>query len=163
MLPVIFQLNIFGSKNDVIDWKYSHSCLKWLLEALVNCNRAFLKEVKNVPELYQTQVRYARERGTEDWCSIPVCHMRGYGDCEDLSAWRVAELREKTREPAKPYLKFRRSPNGAMQYHIQVLRMKKDQSGKWIDSHVEDPSRNLGMNTDEWKPLSPVREIRTEV
>lgn len=170
MLPIVFHLDIFeikpGSQGDYLSWRYSTNVLKWLLEALVNCNRDYIKLMGgNVPPLYETGVRYTREN-TEDWAGIKVCWARKYGDCEDLASWRVAELREQG-EPARPYLRFKRggADKKVWQYHIQVLRYKPSDASKaiWVPSSIEDPSLILGMNWKEGKPLFPNRLIKTGV
>jgi len=101
------------------------------LEALVAISRVQIR-YKNVPPLYRAGVRYQREApGREDWQSALETYLRGYGDCEDLAAYRVAELRERGELKARPMV--RRSYVG---YHVLVRRA----NGK-----SEDPSRRLGM------------------
>lgn len=151
MLPVVFQAGLFEKPLDERDWKYSNHCLEWMLECLVNINRSYLRIYPETPPLYRSGTVYAREKGTEDWASIKVLLRVKQGDCEDLGAWRVAELRERGKEFAKPRVKFR-NVEGFWHYHIQVQRA----NGK-----VEDPSRNLGMNSvREGKPLSHIRMLR---
>lgn len=55
----------------------------------------------------------------------------GYGDCEDLAAARVAELRVKAGIKAVPWLKKK----GKI-WHVLV---------RYPDGTLEDPSRKLGM------------------
>ena len=160
MRPIIFNLRMFDIRGDEADYLYSQECLQWLLEALVNCNRAYLRRYPQCPSLYASGVRYARERGTEDWSGIRCMLKTMRGDCEDLASWRVAELRERTGEPARPYLKFRRV-NGFWHYHIQVMRYEKV-GGVWLPKReIEDPSRILGMNVNEAKPLAITQQIAT--
>jgi hypothetical protein len=63
-------------------------------------------------------------------------------NCEDLACYRVAELRVRTGEPAKPRVTSRIIPSpkygNFTLYHITVLR---------ADGSVEDPSAILGMPT----------------
>lgn len=153
MLPINFQVGLFEKPLDERDWRYSNDCLLWMLECLVNCNRTYLRLFPETPDLYKSGVVYAREAGTEDWAGIKMIRRIGRGDCEDLGSWRVAELRERRKEAAKPRVKFR-NIEGFWHYHIQVTRA----NGK-----VEDPSRILGMNTPhEGKPFSRIKMIRTE-
>lgn len=45
-----------------------------------------------IPRLYKSGVVYRRERAPrERWLSCSLVIACGYGDCEDLSAWRTAE------------------------------------------------------------------------
>lgn len=98
--------------------------------ALVNL--ALLQTHPRLPSLYASGVRYRREpRGKEDWQPITLLYKRGYGDCEDLAAARVAELVH-CGEPATIHVKI--AGPGLM--HIQVKR---------ADGSIEDPSKRLGM------------------
>lgn len=153
MLPVVFQVDLFAKPLDEHHWRYSHKCLHWLLECLVNINREYLRAYPDTPLLRDAGVHYARERGTEDWQAIPIVRKWKRGDCEDLGAWYVAEQRERFRIPAKPRVKFR-LVEGFWHYHIQA---------QLPNGRVVDPSRILGMNsTHEWKPISLIKMIRTE-
>jgi hypothetical protein len=103
------------------------------LEALIAIDRVQIR-YKRPPPLYRSGIRYQREApGREDWQTILELVKHGYGDCEDLAAARVAELREKGELDARPMV--RRSYVG---YHVLVRRPSQ--------AHVtEDPSRLLGM------------------
>lgn len=86
------------------------------------------------PALYESGVRYRREPAArrEEWCTIPECLRRGWGDCEDLACWRAAELCVTGQDSqARPVLL--RTRNG---WHVAVQRG---------DGSIEDPSRRLGM------------------
>lgn len=83
--------------------------------------------------LYASGVKYMREPlGRERWQSARETQQYGYGDCEDLTAWRVAELWAQGEAGAEPYV-YEPRPGLA---HCQVKRA----NGK-----IEDPSRLLGM------------------
>jgi hypothetical protein len=116
--------------------------LQLLLHALVGLNVAYLRFHPNTPSIYRAAVRYHREpRGHEQWLQVPSVREQTWGDCEDLAAWRVAELRVHGVD-AWPCFHWRRLP-AALVYHIVVCRP---------DGIVEDPSRVLGMGSDEaWK------------
>lgn len=45
----------------------------------------------HVPPLYGSGVRYKQEP-RENWITAVRVHAQGHGDCEDLAAWRAAEL-----------------------------------------------------------------------
>jgi hypothetical protein len=162
MLPIVMDLALFSVKGDEKDWRYSQNSLKWLLEALTNCDREYLRLYPETPMLYDAGVKYAREDGTEDWAGIRQVLKRKCGDCEDLAAWRAAELRERFGEPARAFLRFKRTPQGFWHYHIKVLRYHQDpETGEWVKWYVEDPSYHLGMGWGEAKPMPGRRTLKT--
>ena len=70
--------------------------IKPLLDALVVVNGLFLR-AHHVDPLYQSGVRYQQEPPDgkpEEFAAIPMVLSRGWGDCDDLAPWRVAELQE---------------------------------------------------------------------
>lgn len=87
--------------------------------------------------LYSGKIRYEREPlRRENWQSAYTTAVRGKGDCEDLSAYRVAELR------AKGILAFPvvRQVNPTLR-HVTV-RWLNPKTNAWVN---EDPSKRLGM------------------
>lgn len=87
-----------------------------------------------IPALYTSKVRYKNEpAGREIWQSAYETVKLGEGDCEDLVAYRLAELwRDGIRARAKvltisPLLR-----------HVVVLHK---------DGSIEDPSKNRGMKS----------------
>lgn len=112
--------------------------LRIVSECLVQLDMDFLRRARGrVPSLYASGVRYRRE-GTpsagpraERFQMIPEVLRTRSGDCEDLSAWRVAELRL-SGVRAIPWI----IRTGARLYHVQV---------KYPDGRIEDPSKRLGM------------------
>lgn len=107
------------------------------MQALVEINILYLSDYPETPPLYETDVIYQTEQ-TEQWKDVPRIIEDGWGDCEDLACWRIAELRHKG-IAARPYIKWRASPTrpGMDRYHA-VVRLP--------DGRIEDPSRSLGMN-----------------
>ena len=101
------------------------------LEGLVQLNLSQMRSGK-IPPLYRSGIRYRRDKG-ETWDSAQVCLRRGYGDCEDLAAYRAAELRCQG-IPARAVVRRSRTPGVA--WHCVVCLP----GGKY-----EDPSRRLGM------------------
>ena len=102
-----------------------------MLEGLTAFNFALLSRF-DLPRLYDSGVRYQREQpGREQWWTIPQVLERGYGDCEDLSAWRAAELRSMG-VPAFAYV----IRSGPRMFHAVV---------RYPDGSIEDPSRALGL------------------
>jgi hypothetical protein len=98
---------------------------------LFACN---LDVVGNLPPLYRSRVRYERETPgrMEDWQAADRCLASGRGDCEDLAAWRAAELVVSGVDPsARPWVY---SPRPRL-LHVVTLRA----------DGPEDPSAFLGM------------------
>jgi hypothetical protein len=118
------------------------------LEALIMANRMYLR-THHVPALYESGVRYEEEpvgQPYEDFSAIPVVLARGWGDCDDVVSWRIAELRN-AGENAKVRLKWQYdAARGARMYHVLVRR---------ANGQVEDPSLRLGMGNHK-KP-TPTR------
>ncbi len=110
--------------------------LRTLLEALAAANAGHLRLHPEAPWLYESGVSYAEDdEGGEGWTDIPETLARGVGDCKDLVAWRLAELRVREREAAHPHVRFARS-GSRVKFHVVVRR---------ADGRTEDPSRALGM------------------
>jgi hypothetical protein len=105
------------------------------LAALTGLNMDIMRR-HNVPPLYKSGVRYQREArlpdGTtrEQWLTAPICVKRGIADCEDLGAYRSAELRL---QGIDAHAIAKQTPIG---WHIVV---------QYPDGSIEDPSRKLGM------------------
>jgi hypothetical protein len=114
----------------------SHAILLRLLEMLVQLDLDYLRRHPQTPALYRSGVRYRREpKRVEQWRTIPLVIAAGHGDCEDLAAWRVAELRA-VGIAARPCFRYRQLGKRRV-YHIMVCLP---------DGTIEDPSRVLGMN-----------------
>lgn len=78
------------------------------LDAVVAQNRTIIRRAKGrIPLLYKSGVRFRNEpwagrftldgeqvQGIEEFCHLGVLLARGWGDCAQLCAWRVAELIE---------------------------------------------------------------------
>ena len=108
----------------------SRDDLIFALKQLVRFNRYQLEHSDEIiPPLYRSRVRYQREIG-EQWQTIKEVLANGYGDCEDLAAWRVAEL-----QSAGERAQIRLTRRGRI-WHVTVVRG---------DGRFEDPSRILGM------------------
>ena len=65
----------------------------------------------------------------------------GWGDCEDLAAWRAAELRKSGEDPRAHVAVYQSGPR---RYHAIVGRG---------DGTTEDPSRKLGMKPGGRSPM----------
>lgn len=115
----------------------SERVLGLLLEALTQANTIYLDQHPQTPPLYRSGVVYRREEsGQEEWETIPLVLTCGYGDCEDLAAWRAAELRKQGVNAACSFYFRRRGPMSI--YHIVV---------RHPDGRIEDPSSLLGMRS----------------
>lgn len=94
---------------------------------------------REMPALYESGVRYStesRRHAPEEWCDAAVVLRRGWGDCEDLAAWRVAELRL-AGVAAVPLVTWQLRRAGGRLFHVRV---------RYPDGqHIEDPSARLGM------------------
>lgn len=132
------------------------------LRDVVWSNRMTLREAirqgNPIPPLYRSGVRYERERGpSEEFADVLTVLKRGWGDCDDLVGWRVAELLEagfaadvriycRDREPGKPDYSM----------HAQVRHGRFCRCARWrvgvgicrgehARGKIEDPSRRLGL------------------
>lgn len=106
----------------------------YFLEALVQSNMDEVRSNPHLPDLYESGVRYMRERdGVNKWQGILESYALRVADCEDLAAARVAILRVRHREPkARCDVKFVREGL----WHVRVVR---------ANGAIEDPSAVLGM------------------
>jgi len=102
------------------------------IEGLVKLNLHILRGDGKFPPLYDSGVVYKREPA-DVWRDIRTVYKSGWGDCEDLAAIRVAQLRF-TGEDEQAHVAVYQS--GARKYHAIVARS---------DGTTEDPSRRLGM------------------
>jgi hypothetical protein len=126
---ITFSLKLFGSKKDR---DRSRRCVLWLMEALCQINKTYLSTHK-MPSLYGSDVVYEIEN-SENWKDVYNILKDGYGDCEDLACWRVAEL-QLIGVAARPYIKWKKT-RGTWLYHGLV----------WHPGNkIEDPSLALGM------------------
>lgn len=90
------------------------------------------REGRPLPALYLSGVRYHSERRPNEEWQLPLQTLgRGWGDCEDLAAWRAAEL-NLAGELARVVI-VRTGPNTE---HALVRRG---------NGQLEDPSKRLGM------------------
>lgn len=130
-LPHVFTLEASRVENAEI--------LRSLLELLIQINISYIRN--HAPRrLYRSGVVYGR---TSIWEPIPALYERGYGDCKSLASALIAE-RVCQGKQAAPVFRFSpKSYKGAksLLFHILVQ----------TPQGFEDPSRRLGMGTDEWK------------
>jgi len=106
------------------------------LQAAVAINRGIMA-MQHVPRLYEAGLVFRREpnalikKGIEQFDNCLQVLERGGGDCDDLVAYRVAELQHLGETGADLKIIW---PKGTRRYHAQVRRE---------DGTYEDPSRVL--------------------
>jgi hypothetical protein len=107
---------------------------------------------RELPKLYESGVYYKEEApGHEDWLDAPAVLLQGNADCEDLAAYRCAELRADGVE-AEPVIKWQWIPRDVMVAQGYPAN-KLPSRGVWLvhccvrfpDGTIEDPSKILGM------------------
>jgi hypothetical protein len=107
-----------------------------LIDCIVEINLWCLSQW-SFPSLYDSRVLYASEPwGQEVFQTVPALYLRGLGDCEDLVAARVSELRNHGYYAKANMSQSGRSPSGGRLFHFTVLHE---------NGSIEDPSRLLGM------------------
>lgn len=145
MRPIYFKSDLFSKPNDPSDREMSRLILLNLAHALARTDQLILRFNPDTPSLYDSGVKYHAEEDVEEWCDINVLLRQGWGDCEDLACWRIAELRREGRQ-ADPLIKWQ-TDGKRIVYHMLV---------HLPDEGInEDPSRILGMGTEAARmPLS---------
>lgn len=114
------------------------------LEAVIASNRVLMRIAKHqgkpLPKLYESGVIYEREPWGgefEEFAGVMTLLERGWGDCEDLAAWRCAELLEEGEKASiRIYWRPRKRGKTSSTMHVEVRRG---------DGRIEDPSRFLGL------------------
>jgi hypothetical protein len=112
------------------------SAFEAALEGLTRVNERLMTDPSlggpSIPPLYSAGVKYKNEP-RDVWRHAADVAKEGWGDCEDLSAYRAAELRVSGDDPGAYVTTYQSGPN---RYHAVVARG---------DGSIEDPSRVLGM------------------
>lgn len=104
--------------------------------ALATIDYIYLLNNPSTPPLYKSGVVYSNQvLGSDDWLDIPTCLDYGFGACEDLAAWRVAELAMQG-ERAFIDVDTQIGKGNITVFHVVVKR---------ADGRREDPSKILGM------------------
>ena len=131
MYNPLFELDTFGA---IRDHRALERCVEYMLEALTLVNLEYLRHFRP-PALFYSGVRYKDDSRDkfDRWRDIPRVIRAGWGDCDDLVPWRLAELR-RSGVAAKAVVIGTR--NGENLYHTYV---------SLPDGRTEDPSRILGM------------------
>jgi hypothetical protein len=116
-----------------------------LTDEIARENEVALRSDPRVPRLYESGVYYKmvlREGLT--FVDLFEVLRKGYGHCQHLVGWRVAELRVRDGERgAQPAVKWRHNARTKrIVFHVVVRR---------ADGSVEDPSKLLGMGASPWE------------
>lgn len=114
-----------------------------LTEEIARQNQVAIRSDPSVPRLYDSGVYY-RMRLAEGltFTDLYTVLRKGYGHCQHLVGWRVAELRERDGEAARPAVRWRKGRQGRMIFHVVVRR---------ADGSEECPSKRLGMGDSPWE------------
>jgi hypothetical protein len=142
-LGVVARLNLYYLKANPTTPKLYESGVRYALpDQMEECRvdksklrelREYLRSIGASDETAITVLRFVS--GIEIFRDTPTLYRRGSGDCDNLTATRVAELWA-AGISASPYLTSRPGPDGGTIYHALVL---------WPDGTSEDPSLILGM------------------
>jgi hypothetical protein len=130
--------------NGAEDRDKSARVIAHIMRCLVSMNIDLLIDNPWIPPLYQSPVRYWRDsarHGSPDekddpWQDILDCIRTGTADCEDLCAWRIAELIVREGVNAFPVITITPISPTRQLVHVQV---------GYEDGSIEDPSRVKGM------------------
>lgn len=116
------------------------------LEGLVRVNGLILDKNPHLPPLYGARVKFAAIPH-DNWRRADTIAGEGWGDCEGLSAWRVAELRagRGTDGVCDDGARVGCYHTGPRKYHAVVIRG---------DDAIEDPSVLLGMKVRKLMPAT---------
>jgi hypothetical protein len=136
MPPIVLTVPLF---TDELNREASEQIILRILEGYCRANQIILRYHPEIPPLYRSGVFYA-EPGKPEWQDILTTIRRGKGDCKDLGAWRVAELRQVCHIMAMPHVTWKRVP-GSTDYSFHVLV-------RFPNGRLEDPSRYLGMGSE---------------
>jgi hypothetical protein len=116
-----------------------------LTDEIARENEVALRLDPRVPRLYQSGVHY-KMRLAEGLTFVDLYEVRrkGYGHCQHLVGWRVAELRVRDGERgAMPAVRWKHNPRTKrLVFHVVVRR---------ADGREEDPSKMLGMGASPWE------------
>lgn len=128
----------FNGRDELRAW------LRALLSLNVELLRLARRAGRPYPPLYRSGVRYAPEPRAgsaaraalepEDFAPVPVVISRGWGDCDDLAAWRAAEWQLSGVLADIDVRESAGSSPTARRWHIVVVLP---------DGSIEDPSRRL--------------------
>jgi len=138
-----FELDgLFGLGQDPADDILSAKAMMHLLECVIGINQDFLEVYPGTPLLFDSGVQYHFDPKRDPFRNIRAILSLGWGDCDGLVCWRVAELRVRFKVRAMPYFTRRVTYNPderrwKQRFHI-ITAMP-------YGAPSEDTSRLLGM------------------
>lgn len=178
---------LIDTSNVPMPTKLQAELARLALRGVIETNRVLLRLAKKTgrpyPPLYKSGVEYRPEpwvgfyvldqdgeqhwqKGLDEFANVRTIYARGWGDCDDLCGWRIAELLEQGRE-ASPRIYWRYfvpdedAPNGRRQVNKRQALLAKKSGVELItimhcevrfaprpgEKHgrIEDPSRFLGL------------------
>ncbi len=140
----VFQLGVFNGARDI---KVTQEVMTVMLDALTAICEKELIAYPDIPLLYKAGVKYYREPfGDDPWQDVLTTRSVGYGDCEDLSAWRAAELR--VRYGIKAVCEFSHIVTAQEQHKFHIfVRFPPGIVSPYTGTSIEDPSLILGMKS----------------
>ena len=108
--------------------------IRSLVTGLAKVNYAILSR-GGFPFLYDSGIFYQAEPpGVETWLDVVGCLRKGATDCNNLVAWRIAEL-WRSKVDAQPVVSYEPNEHGGYTYHVFIA----------TEHGTEDPSVRLGM------------------
>ncbi len=131
---------------------------RYFLRGVILANRLLIRSGV-IPALYNSGVRYRPEPwgpGVEEFADALTVLRRGWGDCDDLSPWRTAELQEQGDAKADSKISWKtRCKNCGAKVNNKDAPCPRCGSRRFNrvfhvvtrrgDGRVEDPSQYLGM------------------
>ena len=119
--------------------RFAKQIIESAVEVLARADFAYLVDNPDTPTRQTSGVRYQREGlvKVEQWQTIPDMLKSGVGDCEDLAAWEIAQLRRRGIRALPHVTQIKNNPG---KWHIMVRA--KLPGGQW---YISDPSRESGM------------------
>jgi hypothetical protein len=130
---------------------------RYFLRGVILANRLLIR-AGHVPKLYSSGVRYRPEpwgQGVEEFADAKIVLERGWGDCDDLSPWRTAELQEAGDERADSKISWKvrcKNCGGKVNSNPKCGRCGSTRRMRGFhvttrhgNGRVEDPSLYLGM------------------
>jgi hypothetical protein len=116
------------------------------LEGLVRVNELILDKRPDLPPLYAAGIRW-KNIPHDNWRRADTIAASGWGDCEGISSWRVAELRKGRGVYGEydPDARVNCYHTGPKKYHAIVMRG---------NDLIEDPSVACGMRARPEMPLT---------
>lgn len=143
---------------------HEHGALR-LLNYLAYENAIIFVQRPELPNLYDSRVRYRREK-REIWSDVLNTLRAGHEDCDALSAWRAGELIARGADALLPFDDGYKEARREKLTHIAADCIFKTPSDKknpgglyhcitryWVgkNQYYDDPSARLGMN-GRWDP-----------